>query len=345
MKAIIATQYGPPEVLNIAQVDKPTPQDNEVLVKIITTTVNAGDSRMRSFNVPLSYWLPARLFLGIRRLKQPILGMEIAGEVQAVGKNVTKFKSGDAVFASIIEHGFGGYAEYITLPEDGLLAKKAADISYEDVVTLPISGRTALYFLREANIQPGQKVLIYGASGAVGTFAVQMAKQFGAQVTAVCSTRNLQMVKSLGADKAIDYTAEDFTQNGETYDVIFDAVGKAPYAATMRSIKEKGVYLQAVASPGISLRMRWTSLTSGKKTVGGGPPKIAADLVTLQEMMQQGVFKPVIDRCYPLEEIVDAHRYVDTGHKRGNVVITVVQGDKTNQIRRNGTLIKNHHAS
>lgn len=321
MKAILATSYGPPEVLKLGQVEKPTPKDNEILVKIITTTVNAGDSRMRAFNVPTSYWIPARIALGLRKPKQPILGMEIAGEVAAVGKNVTRFNVGDAVFASIIEHGFGGYAEYMTLPEDGLLAKKAADVTFEDVVTLPISARTALYFLRQANIQPGQEVLIYGASGAVGTFAVQLAKHFGAHVTGVCSTRNLDMVKSLGADQVIDYTREDFTQNGQTYDVIFDTVGKTPYSQTVNSIKEGGVLLHAVTSPGILLRMRWTAMTSNKKMVGGGPPPNAEDLDTLQELMRQGVFKPVIDSCYPLEEMVQAHRLVDTGHKRGNVVI------------------------
>lgn len=327
MKAMLATKYGPPEVLQPAEVEKPMPKSNEVLIKVVATTVTAGDCRMRGFNVPISFWLPARLALGIRKPKKPILGMELAGEIEAVGKDVTKFKVGNQVFASIIEHGFGGYAEYRCLPEDGLLALKSPDLPYEQVVTLPIGGRTAHYFLREAHIQEGQKVLIYGASGSVGTFAVQLAKYFGAEVTGVCSSANLRMVQSLGADQVVDYTQEDFTKNGLRYDVIFDTVGKTDYARTLRSLKENGAYLQAVGSPGISLRMRWTALTSSKNTVGGGPPPKAEDLLTLQELMKTGELKAVIDRCYPLAEVVEAHRYVDTGHKRGNVVIMVDQNN------------------
>ncbi|HXV42241.1 MAG TPA: NAD(P)-dependent alcohol dehydrogenase [Anaerolineae bacterium] len=323
MKAIVYKKYGSPDVLELQEVAKPTPKDNEVLVKVAATTVTAGDSRMRSFTVPLSYWLPARIALGFRKPKRAILGMELAGEVEAVGKDVKQFKAGDQVFASTFEHGLGGYAEYKCLPEDGLLALRPANLACEEATTLPIGGRTALYFLREANIQRGQKVLIYGASGSVGTFAVQLAKYFGAEVTGVCSTTNLELVKSLGADKVIDYTQEDFTKNGETYDVIFDTVGKSSYSDCLRSLKKDGTYLQAVAAPGISLRMRWTSMTSSRKLVGGGPPPKSEDLVFLQELIEAGKIKPVIDRCYPLEQIVEAHRYVDKGHKKGNVVITV----------------------
>jgi NADPH:quinone reductase-like Zn-dependent oxidoreductase len=323
MKAIITTRYGTPEVLELAHLEKPMPKDNEVLVKVVATTVTAGDTRMRSFNVPLSFWLPARLALGIRKPKNPTLGMELAGEIDAVGKGVKKFREGDQVFASTIEHGIGAYTEYKCLPEDGVIAKKSADLPYEQVVTLPIGARTALYFLREANIQRGKKVLIYGASGSVGTFAVQLAKQFGAEVTAVCSTANLELVKSLGADKVIDYTKEDFSKNGVPYDVIFETVGKSSYAAGIRALKKDGSYLHAVATPGMSLRMRWTSLTSSKKTVGGGPPKKADDLLFLQELVEAGKLTPVIDRRYPLEQIVAAHRYVDTGRKKGNVVISL----------------------
>jgi 2-desacetyl-2-hydroxyethyl bacteriochlorophyllide A dehydrogenase len=323
MQAIIYTQYGPPDVLKLAEVAKPTPKDNEVLVKVHATTVTTGDSRMRSFTVPLSYWLPARIALGFRKPKKAVLGMELAGEIESVGKDVKQFKKGDQVFASTFEHGFGAYAEYKCLPEDGLLALRSANLTCVEAATLPIGGRTALYFLREANIQRGQKVLIYGASGSVGTFAVQLAKVFGAEVTGVCSSTNLELVKSLGADKVIDYTQEDFAKNGETYDVIFDTVGKSSYSDCLRSLKKDGTYLQAVSAPGISLRMRWASMTSSKKLVGGGPPPNSEDLVFLKELVEAGKIKPVIDKCYPLEQIVEAHRYVDTGRKKGNVVITV----------------------
>lgn len=323
MKTIICTKYGPPEVLQCREVDKPTPRDNEVLVKITATTVTAGDSRMRSFTVPLSYWLPARIALGFRKPKKSVLGMELAGEVEAVGKNVTRFKRGDQVFASTFEHGFGAYAEYKCLPEDGILAVKSANLTCAEAATLPIGGRTALYFLREANIQPGQKVLIYGASGSVGTFAVQLAKYFGAEVTGVCSTTNLELVKSLGADKVIDYTKEDFTRNGEVYDVVFDTVGKSSYSDCLKSLTKDGAYLQAVSAPAISLRMWWTSLTSSKNLVGGGPPPKVDALVFLAELVEAGKLKPVIDKSYSLAHIVEAHRYVDTGHKKGNVIIQV----------------------
>ncbi|OGO38076.1 MAG: NADPH:quinone oxidoreductase [Chloroflexi bacterium RBG_16_57_11] len=325
MKAIIYTQYGPPEVLKLAEVEKPTPKDHEVLVKVSVTTVTVADSRVRGFRVPPSYWLPARIALGIRKPKNAILGAELAGEIETVGKDAKRFKKGDQVFASTFEHGSGAYAEYICLSEDGLLAIRSAKLTPEEAATLPIGGRTALYFLRAAKIQPGQKVLIYGASGSIGTFAVQLAKYFGAEVTGVCSTTNLALVKSLGADKVIDYTQEDFSENGETYDVVFDTVGKASYSGCLKALKEDGTYLQAVGAPGIALRMKWSSLISSKTLVGGGPPPKSEDLVFLKELVEAGRLKPVIDRCYPLEQIVEAHRYVDKGHKKGNVVITVGQ--------------------
>lgn len=323
MKAVICTKYGPPDVLQLSEVAKPMPKDNEILVKVVTTTVTAGDCRMRSFNVPLSFWLPARMALGFRKPRKSILGMELAGDVEAVGKDVKRFKAGDPVFASATEHGFGAYAEYTCLPEEGVSAKKSAGLTYEEAVTIPVGARTALYFLRAANIQRGQKVLIYGASGSVGTFAVQLAKYFGVDVTGVCSTANLALVKSLGADKVIDYSQEDFTRHGETYDVIFDTVGKSSYSGCIRALKKDGAYLHAVAAPAISMRMRWSSMTSSKTLVGGGPPPKSEDLVFLQELIEAGIIKPVIDRCYPLEQIVEAHRYVDTGRKKGNVVIRV----------------------
>ncbi len=323
MKAVVYEKYGAPEVLQLKEVAKPAPRENEVLVKVAATTVTAGDTRMRSFTVPLSYWLPARIALGFRTPKNAILGMELAGEVEAVGKDVTKFKKGDPVFASTFEHGFGAYVQYKCLPEDGLLAKRSTNVSCEAAATIPIGGRTALYFVREAQIQPGQKVVIYGASGSVGTFAVQLAKLFGAYVIGVCSTANVELVKSLGADKVIDYTKEDFAQNGETYDVIFDTVGKSSYAACIRALKKDGTYLQAVSGPGISVRMWWTSITSGKKTVGGGPPPKSEDMLFLRDLIEAGKIKSVIDKRYPLSQIVEAHRYVDTGRKKGNVIITM----------------------
>jgi NADPH:quinone reductase-like Zn-dependent oxidoreductase len=329
MKAVVCEKYGPPDVFELLEIEKPTPKENEVLVKVSVTTVTVADSRVRSFTVPPSYWHPARIALGIRKPRKSILGAELAGEIVSVGKGVTRFKQGDQVFASTLEYGFGAYAEYRCLPEDGLLAKRPANLACEAVVTISIGGRTALYFLRTANIKPGQKVLIYGTSGSVGTFAVQLARSFGAEVTGVCSTANFKLVKSLGADKVIDYTKEDFSKNGEAYDVVFDAVGKSSYSDCMSSLKKDGTYLQAVSAPGISLQMRWTAMTSGKKTVGGGPPTESRDLVILGELMGAGMIKPVIDRCYPLDRIVEAHRYVDKGHKKGNVIINVGHDNKT----------------
>jgi NADPH:quinone reductase-like Zn-dependent oxidoreductase len=322
MKAIVCTKYGPPEVLQLKEVEKPRPGNNEVLIKIFATTVTSGDSRMRSFKVPLSFWLPARMALGLRKPKKAILGSELAGEIEATGRDVKLFKKGDQVFA-YPGHNGGAYAEYICMPENGCLAIKPANMTFEKAAAIPFGGNTALHFLRKGNIQSGQKVLIYGASGSVGTFAVQIARYFGAEVTGVCSTTNLELVKSLGADKVIDYTKEDFTKNGETYDVVFDAVGKGSFSGCMRSLKKEGIYLHAVATPAVMLRMRWASMMSSKRLIGGTAIPDIENMIFLKELVEAGKIKPVIDRSYPLERMAEAHRYVEKGHKKGNVVITI----------------------
>ncbi|WP_019414169.1 NAD(P)-dependent alcohol dehydrogenase [Paenisporosarcina sp. TG20] len=325
MKAIVYTKYGPPDVLQLKEVEKPTPKDNEILVKIKATTVTVADIRVRSFTVPLSFWLPARIALGIRQPKKTILGMELAGVVESIGKDVKLFKKGDQVFAA--SQSFGAYAEYKCLPEDGAVSIKPINLSFEEAAAMPIGASAALFFLRKANIQSGQKVLVYGASGSVGSYAVQIAKCLGAEVTGVCSTTNLELVKSLGADKVIDYTAEDFSSKGETYDVIFEAVDKSSFSACMKSLKKNGTYINVtVPLPGV--RMLWTKLTGTKKIIlSRNSPENSQDLDHLKELVETGKLKVVIDRSYAFEEIVEAHRYVEKGHKKGNVVITVEQNN------------------
>ena len=311
MKAVLCTGYGPPEVLRLAEVEVPTPKDNEVLIKIHATTCHIGDTKVRSFNVPLWQRIPFRLILGIRKPKQPILGMELAGDIEAIGKSVKRFKVGDAVVASA-GFVFGAHAQYICLPEDathiknGMVVPKPANTTYEEAAAGVASGGiTAFNILKKAKIQPGQQVLIYGASGSIGTFAVQLAKISGATVTGVCSTRHLDMVKSLGADNVIDYTVTDFAESGETYDLVYDAVSKLPAARCKKTLKQGGIYL------------------STNKHSGSGSDITIEDLLYLTKLMEDGKLTTVIDRRYPLEEMVEAHRYVEKGHKSGHVVITV----------------------
>lgn len=322
MKAIVYTKYGPPDVLQLKEVEKPVPEKNEILIKIKATTVTAGDIRSRSFTVPRSVWLPARITLGFSQPKKQILGMELAGEVELVGKEVKRFKEGDQVFAAT-QVGFGSYAEYICLPEDGPVSIKPSNITYEEAAAIPIGARTALFFLRKANVQSGQNVLVYGASGSVGSYAVQLSKYFGAKVTGVCSNANLELVKSLGADKVIDYTAKDFSTTDETYDVIFEAVNKSLFSDCIKLLKQAGIYINVV-EPLPSIRMLWTKLTSNKKLIlGQNSPETFEALEFLKELVEMGRIKAVIDKYYAFEEIVEAHRYVEKGHKKGNVVINM----------------------
>lgn len=327
MKAILCTKYGTPVVLKQGEVEKPTPKDNEVLIKIHATTVTRGDCEIRSFKIPIWFWLPLRIYLGVRKLRRPILGMELSGEIEFVGKDVTSFKEGDKVFASTGIR-FGAYAEYICLKEKGFIAIKPVNMSFEEAAAVPIGGLNALHFLKKANIQSGQKVLIYAASGSIGTFAVQLARYFGAEVTGVCSTSNVELVKSLGASRVIDYTKEDFTKRGETYDVIFDTIGKSAYSRSVNSLKKNGRYL--LANPRLLelVRGQWTSRISSKKVIVETASEKKEDLLFLKEIIEAGEIKSVIDRRYPLEQMSEAHRYVEKGHKKGNVVITVEQDYK-----------------
>ena len=324
MKAIVYTEYGPPDVLQLNEVEKPVPKDNEVLIRVCATSVTTGDVNARGFTfVPPGFGPLPRLMFGIRRPKKTILGVELAGEIEAVGKDVTLFKKGDQVFGIDSEH-WGAYAEYVCRLESGALAIKPSNMSYEEAAAVPFGAGTALSFLRKANIRRGQKALINGASGGVGTYAVQLAKYYGAEVTGVCSTSNLELVKSLGADKVIDYTQEDFTKNGETYDIILDAVvGKSSFSRCKGSLTPNGLYLAVAGGLKEAVQMLWSSMTGGKKVLFGPAAESKEDLVFLRELIEAGKIKAVIDRRYPLEQTVEAHRYADKGHKKGNVVITV----------------------
>lgn len=326
MKAIVWTKYGAPDVLQLQEVAAPTPKDNEVLIRVRAATVTAGDCEARSLQFSLWLSLPMRAYVGIRKPKRiTILGQELAGDVVAVGKAVTRFNVGDPVFGTT-GFRFGAYAEYACLPAEsdaGVLAIKPANLTYEEAATIPTGGLEALHFLRLGNLQAGQRILINGAGGSIGTAAVQLAKHFGADITAVDSAGKLEMLRSLGASHVIDYAQEDFTKRGETYDVILDVIGKSPFARTLRSLTPHGRYLIANPTPSKMLRGAWVSKTSSRQVIFKAADRKVEDLLYLKDLAEAGTLKPVIDRCYPLAETADAHRYVETGQKQGSLVITV----------------------
>ncbi len=321
MKAIIQTKYGPPDVLQLKEVDKPVPKDNEVLIRIYAATATKFDCWTRSCTAPTGMGLISRIAGGFTKPKKTIIGTELAGEIESVGKDVKRFKVDDQVFA--FTENLGAYGEYICLPEDGAVAIKPVNMTYEEAAAVPYGGLTSLYFLRKANIQSGQKVLIFGASGGLGTFAVQLSKYFGAEVTGVCSTSKLELVKSLGADSVIDYTQEDFTKRGLTYDVIFDTVGKSSFSGCKRSLMKKGFYIFSTFGLPKLIQILWLSMTSSKKVVIGLLKGRAEDLIFLKELIEEGKIRVVIDKTYPLEQTAEAHSYVETGRAKGKVVITL----------------------
>jgi NADPH:quinone reductase-like Zn-dependent oxidoreductase len=325
MKAIVWTQYGPPEVLQLQEVAKPAPKDDEVLIKIHATSVVLGDCELRGLSIPLMYRLAVRLFVGFTKPQRvTILGQELSGEIEAVGDGVRSFKIGDAVFATTGLR-LSGYAEYTCLPAQGggiALALKPANLTFAEAAGMPLGSLEALYFLRRANLHPGQKALIIGAGGSIGTYALQLARHYGAEVTAVDSGGKLEMLRSLGATRVIDYTREDYP-GSERYDVIFDVVGKSDYGRCMRALSEGGVYLIGNPSLGHKVRRRMTTTRNGVRVITETATHRRADLEHIRELVEAGAIRPVIDRYYPLEQIVEAHRYVESGQKKGNVVITV----------------------
>ena len=323
MKAAVYTKYGPPDVLRLEEVEKPTLGDDKVLIRVRATSVTAADYRIRGSNFPPLFWLPGRIGFGLRRPKKTILGMNLAGEVEAVGKDVKRFSEGDRVFGSSGGR-FGAYAEYVCLPEEAAVVSKPDNVTYEEAAAIPFGAFTSLFFLRDkANIQSGQSVLIYGASGAVGTAAIQLAKYFGAEVTGVCSSTNVELVASLGADTVIDYTKEDFTENSKKYDLIFETVGKSSVTRGIGSLKQGGIYLANVIGPSELAQMLRTSVAGSKKVKGGIASEKTRDLIFLKELIEAEKLKAVVDESYPLEHIAEAHRYAEKGHKKGNVIITM----------------------
>jgi len=317
MKAIELTKYGAPEFLQMKEVEKPSPKDNEILIKIHATSVSSGDARMRRADPFI-----IRLIFGFKRPRKPVLGVVVAGEVEAIGTSVSKYKIGDQVFGSSGMN-FGAHAEYVAVPEDAVLALKPGNMSYEEAASIPFGATASMHFLRIANIQKGQKVLIYGASGALGTMAVQLAKNYGAEITAVCSTTNVELMKSLGADHVIDYTQEDFTRNGKKYDVVFDTIGKVSLRKALKLLSDNGYLLLASAGIGTMIGGSIKSMFIKKKIVSGVIKETVKDMNFFKQLIEKGSLKAVIDRTYPLEQIAEAHAYVDKGHKKGNVIIAI----------------------
>jgi NADPH:quinone reductase-like Zn-dependent oxidoreductase len=327
MKAIVWTNYGPPDVLQLKELEKPTPKDDEVLIKIFAATVSTGDCELRSFKFGILLALPLRILVGvIKPTRRTILGQELAGEIEAVGQAVTRFKKGDQIFAPT-QLRLGAYAEYVCLPES-YPSLKPISMTYEEAATIPIGGSNGLLFVKIAKVQSGQRVLINGAGGCIGTYTVQIAKAFGAEVTAVDSAGKLDMLRSIGADRVIDYTREDFTRQAESYDVIIDTIGKSSFSRSVRALKPNGRYI--LGNPSLPGRIRGslTPMTAGKKVITATASFETEGYTFLKELIEAGKIKSVIDRCYPLEQTAEAHRYVDTGHKRGSVVITVEQNNK-----------------
>jgi NADPH:quinone reductase-like Zn-dependent oxidoreductase len=330
MKAIVYTKYGSPDVLHLEEIIKPAPKDNEILIRNHATSVNFGDLMARNFkaisprkfNMPFFFWLPARLAVGFSKPRNHILGSEFAGEVESVGKLVTRFQPGDQVFG-YLGQSMGAYAEFFCMPENGVVAIKPTHLTYEEAAILPYGAIMALNLLRKANLQPGQKVLINGASGGIGSAAVQIANYLGAEVTGVCGTPRLNFVSSLGAAKVIDYTKEDFTRSGETYDLIFDILGKSSFSHCQNSLKQNGLYLLASFKERQLLQMLWTSKSGSKRVICALASESVEDLNSVKELIEAGWIKTVIDRRYSMEQAVEAHRYVEEGHKKGSVVITV----------------------
>ena len=330
MKAIVYTRYGPPEVLQLTEVEKPIPKDNEILIRVYATPVNYGDIIARNFgnipahefNMPLPLWLPARISFGFRKPKNQILGSELAGEIEAIGKKVTRFRKGDQVFAYRGMQ-MGANAEYLCMPEDGMVAIKPANMNFEEASAVPYGGIMALSLLRKVNVQSGQKVLINGASGGIGSLAVQLVRYYGAEVTGVCSSPRLELLRSLGADKVIDYTKEDFTRNGERYDLIFDILGRSSFSHCKGSLTKNGRYLLASFKMKQLFQMLKTSILDRQKVICGLASEKLEDLVFLKELAEAGKIRTIIDKCYPLEQTAEAHRYVEGGYKKGHVIITM----------------------
>ncbi len=329
MKSVVCTKYGPPEVLQIKEVEKPVPKNNEVLIRVHAASVNYGDLIARNFkdvtpskfNMPMLLWIISKLVFGLRKPRIKVLGSEFSGEIESVGVNVKKFKQGDKVFG-YLGAGMGAYAEYICLPETGCLAIKPENMTYNEAAAVSYGAIMALPLLKKVNLKPGQKILINGASGSIGSAAVQIAKHFGAEVTGICGTPRLEFVKTLGADKVIDYTKEDFTQNGEKYDVIFDILGKSSFSQNKNSLNENGIYLLASFKTKQLFQMLLTSISGGRKVICSIAPGSLNDLILVKELIEEGKIKTIIDKRFPLEQTAEAHRYVEEGNKKGSVVIT-----------------------